>query len=107
MSTITLQDGTLATKVNPNTKAGRFILWDYQNRNHGSIYEAYEKPSYRKIRSYEAIKARAISTHGYNRDLKVVGKNCNFYTTVYSYTIDGVTTIVKDTASNIFAVTLQ
>lgn len=99
--------GTMATKVNASTKQGRAILWDFENARFNSIYDAYDRPSQEKISTYEEIKARALLTPGYNDDLKVAGRGTFTYSTVYSYTDDGQTVIVKDTKSNIYAVVLD
>lgn len=85
--------------VNPWTKKGREIMYDYERCDYGSIYDAYERPSCTKVRTYREIEDRARETPGYNYDLKVVGKSCHFYSTVYSYTDGGTTFIVKDTPS--------
>lgn len=99
--------GTAATKVNKDTKQGNWIMWDFENARYNDIYAAYEKPSKEKVDTFNEIKRRAIMTPGYNHDLKVAGRGTWTYSTVYSYTIDGITTIVKDTKSNIFAVVLD
>ena len=104
--TTQLIDGTTATKVNKGTKAARYIMWDFENARYNDIHAAYGRPSKTKVDTFNAIKERAIKTPGYNHDLRVAGAGSHNYSTVYSYTVDGVTTIVKDTKANIFAVTL-
>ena len=99
--------GTEATKVNKDTKQGRGIVWDFENARYSDIRTAYDRPSQEKIDTFDEIKRRAIMTPGYNHDLKVAGRGTFTYSTVYSYTIDGITTIVKDTKSNIFAVVID
>ena len=88
--------------VKPWSKKGAHIIWDYDNRNYGDIDDAYVRPSSDKRSSYRAIERRALATEGYNNDLKVVGKSCHFYSTVYTYDEDGVTYIVKDTVGGTY-----
>lgn len=94
------------TEVNPYTKLGRSILWDYDNRNYGDIWDAYRKPSGTKEDTYIAIRERARITPGYRNDLKVVAKSSHFYSTVYSYEECGTIFIVKDTAGNTYRTVL-
>lgn len=86
-------------KINASTKEGKSIIAlfnsDYWNK--GTIYDAYNKPSSRKIRAYEDIKYRAYNTEGYNHDLKVVAAGCQTFSTMYSYTDAEGTHIVYDT----------
>lgn len=77
--------------------AQRWGRWTYNN-----IWEAYERPSIYKIRSFEEIERRARETEGYNHDLRIIGKNCMQYSTVYTFTEDGKTYIVKDTKDNCY-----
>jgi len=87
------------TEVNPFTKKGRGILYDYEHCNYGDIEDAYTRPSCTKVRTYREIEQRAENTPGYNNDLKVVAKSSHFYSTIYTYTDGGTTFIVKDTPS--------
>lgn len=64
-----------------------------------SIYDAYDRPSQRKVETFTEIRQRAWDTDGYNHDLHVFGHNTSTYSTIYSYTQDGKTYIVKDTKS--------
>ena len=91
------------TKVNQNTKAAAHIIYDlFHNTGRRSIYDAYTRPSREKAATFEAIKARALQTEGYNDDLHISGAGCHNYSTVYSFTIDGKTYAVKDTKSNTY-----
>lgn len=98
--------GVTYAEVKPLSKKAKEILWDYANRDYGDIEDAYTKPSCYKVSSYREIERRAIKTEGYNYDLKVVAKSCHFYSTVYSYTQDGVKYIVKDTPSYTYRLAL-
>ena len=91
-------------KINATTQLGRSIIWDYKNARYDDIFDAYDRPSSRKVYTFRAIERRAESTEGYNHDLRVAGRSSHQYSTVYSYTVNGVTTIVKDTAANTYAV---
>jgi len=95
------------TKVNATTQKGQAILWDHQHARYDSIYDAYDRPSRAKVESFEAIKRRAVNTPGYNHDLRVAGRGSHNYSTVYSFTQDGKTIVVKDTKCNVFYVELN
>lgn len=95
------------TKVNASTQKGQAIIYDHQHARYTDIYQAYGKPSTRKVRSFYEIKDRAVNTPGYNHDLRISGAGSHFYSTVYSFTQEGKTHIVKDTASNVYMVTLD
>jgi hypothetical protein len=91
------------TKINQNTKAANHMVYDLMhNTSRRTIWDAYTRPSDAKVNSYEAIRARALNTPGYNRDLHIAGAGSHNYSTVYSYTIDGKTYVVKDTKSNTY-----
>lgn len=95
------------TKVKANTQKGQSIIRDLQyNRNVTDIYDAYGRPSAEKVRTFRDIERRAENTEGYNGDLHITGAGSSFYSTIYSYTVDGITTIVKDTYANTYCVIL-
>ena len=73
-----------------------------RNTHHTSIYDAYDRPSRRKVETFGEIQRRAWDTDGYNHDLHVCGHNTSTYSTIYSYTQDGKTYIVKDTKSHTY-----
>lgn len=94
-------------RVNAGTQKANGILWDY-NHYAGSgrdIFKAYNRPSSAKIRSYQAIAERARNTAGYNNDIAVCGAGSHNYSTVYSFTENGTTYIVKDTKANTYVIT--
>lgn len=94
----------MMSKVNKGTKKAQEMIWDLMhNTNRRTIWDAYSKPSYAKVRSFEEIQGRAYNTEGYNHDLHITGANSSFYSTAYSFTTaEGQTFIVKDTASNTY-----
>jgi len=95
------------TKVKKNTKKANWIIYDLtHNTARRSIFDAYVSPSAAKINSFEAIRARALSTPGYNHDLHISGAGSHNYSTVYSYTEGGITYVVKDTKCNTFVTEL-
>ena len=95
------------TKVNKGTQKANDIIRDLDYRtNWTSIWSAYDRPSVTKVRTYEDIQRRAWETEGYNHDLHICGANSSFYSTVYSYTQDGKTYVVKDTHCNTYIVEL-
>lgn len=75
------------------------IFKDNKWSNKGSIYDAYGKPSAKKVSIWKAIEKRAKETASYNDDLRVVSRNGYLFSTMYSYTTDGTTYIVYDTKS--------
>lgn len=93
--------------IKTTTKLGQAITKDHERKGYGAIDQAYGRPSGRKVRAYNDIWFRAKNTAGYNNDLRVISRNSNFFSTIYSYTVDGITTIVKDTPSHIYSVTLN
>ena len=103
---MTRKDYTFATTVNKGTKKANYIKWDVENitrwNNYSDIYDAYEKPSIYKVRSFNAINERALETDGYNYDLRITGKNSMQYSTIYTFTEDGKTYAVKDTKDNCY-----
>jgi len=94
------------TKVKANTQKGLGIIWDFEHARYNDIYDAYDRPSNVKVRTFNEIKERALQTAGYNRDLRVAGRGTHTYSTVYSFTDENGTHIVKDTKSNTYIVTI-
>lgn len=93
------------TKLNANTKKAQAIIHDLARNTHlHSIYDAYDRPSSRKVETFTEIRERAERTQGYNHDLHVAGYNSCMYSTVYSYTVDGKTFVVKDTRDDTYLV---
>ncbi len=91
------------TKVNKGTQKAAWIIWDLEhNTDKRDIHDAYGRPSVYKVRSFEAIRDRALNTPGYNGDLHISGAGSSFYSTVYSVTADGQTWIIKDTYANTY-----
>ena len=76
------------------------IFKDLKWSNKGSIYDAYGKPSAKKVGIWKSIEKRAKETEGYNDDLRVVSRNGYVFSTMYSFTVDGTTYIVYDTKSD-------
>lgn len=91
------------TNVNLGTKQASRMVWEWNNCNKGNdVRIAYGKCSSIKQSSFDNIKSRACKTEGYNNDLKVTAAGSHFYSTMYSFTNDNGTFLVKDTASNTF-----
>lgn len=93
-----------ATTLKAGTRKADAVKYDASNYRYtyGDIYDAYENPSIYKVRSFNAIKERAKETAGYNFDLRICGKNCMQYTTIYTFTENGKTYAVKDTKDNCY-----
>ena len=95
------------TKVNATTTKGQAIIWGHKNARYNDIFDAYERPSNKKITAWLNIRRLALETPGYNHDLRVAGRSSHQFSTVYSFTDEsGKITVVKDTAANVYAVTL-
>ena len=94
------------TKVNPNTQRAAEIVstWNHYKNAHRTIWDAYGRPSNAKIRTCEEIQNRARNTAGYNGDFSVAGAGSSFYSTVYSFTDDAGTHVIKDTYANTYEV---
>lgn len=89
-------------QIKNGTKEAQSIIAVFNDKkwsNKGSIYDAYGKPSAKKVSIWKAIEKRAKETAGYNDDLRVVSRNGYLFSTMYSYTTDGTTYIVYDTKS--------
>ena len=93
------------TTIKNGTQKANEIIRDLSYRTSWkSIYDAYERPSRIKVDTFEEIRRRAYETEGYNYDLHVCGANSSQYSTVYSYTQNGKTYVVKDTKCNTYIV---
>ena len=94
----------ITKEVKATTKQAEALRFDANNWRwtYRDIYEAYERPSIYKVRSFEKIRDRALNTNGYNYDLRIIGKNCMSYSTVYTFTEGNTTYIVKDTKDNTY-----
>ena len=97
-----LTKGTVLKKGTKKAGLVTYYLNIDKRWTYNDIYEAYEKPSVYKVRSFNAIRERAYETDGYNHDLQIVGKNCMQYSTLYTFTQDGKTYAVKDTRDNMY-----
>lgn len=99
-------------RLNANTQQAQAIVNDYRyyvklGNGAGHIFNAYERPSKRKVNTYDEIEKRAKTTEGYNHDLTVAGHNSNFYSTVYTFTDGEGLHIVKDTYANTYEVVVN
>lgn len=94
------------TEIKNTTKKAQEIINDYNRAGYGSIFQAYGRPSSTKVNAWLEIERRATQTAGYNHDLKVCGAGSFNFSTIYSYTENGHTHIIKDTAQNIYKVTI-
>lgn len=94
------------TEIKKTSQRGQRIIEEYEGWGRGDIYSAYDRPSSTKVYEYNKIQERAWATPGYNHDLKVVGANSFNFSTIYSYTDEAGTHIVKDTVSNTFIVNI-
>ena len=91
------------TTVNPGTKKAEAMIWEWRNCYKGDdVRTAYGKCSDIKRDSFDAIRRRACETEGYNHDLKVTSANCYNYSTMYSFTNDEGTFLIKDTHGGTF-----
>ena len=96
------------TIVNLGTKKAEAMTWEWKNRNKGDdVRSVYGKCSSTKKETFDEIRRRACATEGYNHDLKVTRANCNFYSTMYSYTNGDGTFLVKDTYCDTFILKME
>ena len=95
------------TEVKKGTKMNARIKAAASSYGYGSIYEAYEKPSYNKVREYDAIERRAKQTDGYHGNLTICSKNTFSFSTVYTYTDNGVVYGVMDTPTYTYRTVLN
>ena len=88
-------------EIKTGTKKSESMLWELENvtrwNNYSDIYDAYDNPSCYKVRAWNAIVDRAYNTPGYNHDLRITGRSCFAFSTIYSYTDEDGLHIVKDT----------
>ncbi len=92
--------------INKSTKKYDEIVWKWEHCNKGkNLFEAYSsKVSEEKYNTFNKIEERAMTTEGYNHDLKVVAASSWYYSTMYSFTLKGITFIVYDTYNNTFVI---
>lgn len=92
------------TRLNKGTKKYNGALWTWENVNKGEdLYQAYKGTvSKEKYDTFNDIWYRAHQTEGYNHDLKVVAASSWVYSTMYSFTIEGITNVVYDTVGNTY-----
>lgn len=84
---------------------GQAIIDDLYRAGDTDIYDAYDRPSRRKVFCFNEIKDRAESTNGYNYDLHITGTNSSYFSTIYSYTEpNGDKVVIKDTYANTYKV---
>ena len=92
-------------QVKADSKTGQALIWEFDHCNKGAtLAEAYTRASDAKIASFEKILRRAWETDGFNRDLKVTSRNTSFYSTMYSFSDEDGTYLVKDTKSKTLVV---
>lgn len=92
-------------EVKNTTQKGKQIISECKSYGIGDIFNAYNRPSPRKIRAYQEIEARANNTAGYNYNLHVIGANCHNFSTGYTYQDEnGNHYAVKDTQTNTYIV---
>lgn len=90
-------------KINIGTKKAEALVWEFENCFKGhTVDDAYGTCSSSKKRSFDEIQRRCWETEGYNHDLKVTGTSSFAYSTMYSFTNDEGTFLVKDTSSNTY-----
>lgn len=90
------------TEIKKGTKKAADLINEFLNTRKKSIYEAYTKPSKRKVNAWEMIKAECAGTEGYNKDLKVTAASSHFFSTMHSFTKEGKTFIVKNTYADTY-----
>ena len=95
------------TRLNKGTQKYNNAVWAWWHCDYGTIEQAYAKPSVTKRQTYNDIWFRAMQTEGYNHDLKVTGRSSTQYSTMYSFTRNGICYVVWDTRLNTYIFELQ
>lgn len=94
------KNGYYFTKVNPATKQGRYMLYDFARAGYKDIFEAYENPSAYKVRVYWHCVAMTDRLNG--RSGRVSSKNSMCFSFMFSFTDDEGSYIVKVTKNHNF-----
>lgn len=90
-------------EVNMMTQQGQRFLYEWQNCCKGHTIEGvYVNPSSYKRNTFNDIWFRAKNTEGYNNDLKITGSNCYIFSTMYTFTNEEGTFLVKATKSHTY-----
>ena len=82
------------------TQANRIRFADYNRAFMTSLWQAYEKPSYEKQKSFHYVKERCHVLNGYG--LKIVNKNTFHFTAAFLYEKDGQTWMQYHTYANTY-----
>ena len=92
------------TEIKNTTRKAKEIINDSHRAGYPTIYDAYGRPSARKVAIAKEIEARATSTPGYNHDFRIIAACSHFFSTIYSYMENGHRIIIKDTPSYTYKV---
>lgn len=65
------------------TKKEQGFKWQYDRASARDIYEAYARPSYRKVNAFRHCIEAAYLLNGY--DCRIPSANCNFFTFAFRY----------------------
>lgn len=69
-----------------STKALRDAYWKYNKSNYNGIYDAYDRPSYAKVKAWEYCRDLCENLKGSN--LKVVGFNMFKFSAGFTFNMD-------------------
>lgn len=86
------------------TKKELEVIRNYKNSDTYSIYEAYERPSYNKERTFEVILREMDEKNGYG--MRILSKNTFVYTCAYRFEENGKEYLRYHTPSNVMNIEL-
>ena len=64
-------------QLNPNTKKAQYFVNAYRNARHTSVYEAYNKPSTKKVKA-DYLCQKMMQEEG-GENYKIISKSCDFF----------------------------
>lgn len=94
------KNGYYFTKVNPTTKQRRYMLYDFARAGYKSIYDAYGKPSKRKMDAYEDCELMREWCNGYSG--RVSSRSTTAFSYMFAFDDNEGSYIVKVTKDNNF-----
>lgn len=88
------------TYLNYTTQQAQRYIYNYSKSTCTDIYDAYEKPSSYKVRSFMELLEKMKNLGG--RDMRITGAGSNYYSCAYLLDEDYDTYLIYETACNTF-----
>ena len=88
MRKFNIEEATIAkfgedfTIISKESKKGKQLKWNATRFDGSTLYNVYDRPSYRKEKAWVYCKNLCRKYHGTN--LHVVGHNCNFFSVSFN-----------------------